>query len=356
MKDLDLIRLKGWFSQHKRKLPWRENCSPYAVWVSEIMLQQTQVAVVIPYFEKWISLFPTVQALARASKEEVIKAWEGLGYYSRARHLHEGAEYLTRVHKGQVPEDESSLRKVKGVGPYTVGAIRSFAFKKKAVAIDANVLRVVSRLFALEDLIQSQKMRQKVAEIVTSLLPDHEPWVIMEGLIELGALVCQKKPKCQDCPLMPCCLSYQTGKTHHIPKLRGKVPVTLLHRLVCIIKTPHYLLLKKGKEGNVMADLFEFPYLEVSEPIDDITTWSDRVEKRFSLALSHQRSLPALSHSFTRYKAFLYPHIFSTSHLPDIPLHQWVPIDEMDKKPFSSGHRRVLAHLLRFLHKKRVLG
>ena len=345
MKDLDLIRLKRWFSQHKRRLPWRENCSPYAVWISEVMLQQTQVAVVIPYFKKWISLFPTVQALARASKEEVIKAWEGLGYYSRARHLHEGARYLTQVHKGEVPEDESSLRRVKGIGPYTVGAIRSFAFKKKAVAIDANVLRVVSRLFALEDPIQSQKMRKKVTQILTPLLPDDEPWAIMEGLIELGALVCQKKPRCRDCPLISNCLSYQTGKTHHIPKLGKKVPVTVLHRLVCIIRTSHYLLLKRGRKGNVMADLFEFPYLEASEPIDDITTWSDRVEREFPLALSHQGSLPTLSHSFTRYKAFLYPHIFLTPHLLNIPLHQWVPIDEIDEKPFSSGHKRVLTHL-----------
>jgi len=318
------------------------------VWVSEVMLQQTQVAVVIPYFERWMRLFPTVQSLASASTEEVIKAWEGLGYYSRARHLHAGARYLVRTHKGEIPEDSHALQKVKGIGPYTVGAIRSFAFKKEAAAVDGNVLRVFSRLFAIEDPIHWQRTRRRVETLLMQLLPNREPWIIMEAFIELGALVCQKRPKCFRCPLNTDCLAYQMGKTENFPKKEKKSPITFLYRLVCIIFTHSSVLLKKGKRGDVMADLFEFPYIEASEPIRDITKWHTQVEAHFFSSLSYRRPLAAVSHRFTRYKACLYPHIWFTPQISPLAHYQWVLIKDLNQKPFSSGHRHVLTQLLNF--------
>lgn len=146
-QDFPLIKLKHWFEENKRNFPWRGKPSPYAVWVSEVMLQQTQASVVVPYFERWIVRFPSIEVLASASIEEVIKLWEGLGYYSRARSLHEGAKFLVEHHNGTLPSDPIALAKVKGLGPYTIGAILSFAFHQKAAAIDGNVTRVMSRFF-----------------------------------------------------------------------------------------------------------------------------------------------------------------------------------------------------------------
>src|SRR3990167_4180187 len=149
MQPFDHESLKRWFFINRRILPWRENPSPYEVWVSEVMLQQTRVSVVIPYFNRWMKHFPTISDLAKASIEAIIKVWEGLGYYSRARNLHEGAKYLLQFHAGELPDSPEHLKKVRGLGPYTIGAIRSFAFKQKAAAIDGNVLRVIARYFSI---------------------------------------------------------------------------------------------------------------------------------------------------------------------------------------------------------------
>ncbi len=343
---MDINRLKRWFLQCRRPLPWRENSSPYAVWVSEIMLQQTRACVVIPYFERWIRLFPTVKSLASASIEQVIKAWEGLGYYSRARYLHLGARYLMKMHKGEIPEDADALKKVKGIGPYTVGAIQSFAFKKRAAAIDGNVLRVFSRLFAIEEPIHLTKVRQQIETLVLQLLPKQNPWIVMEAFIELGALVCQKRAKCFICPLQTSCLAYQHRKTDHFPQKEKKYPITFLHRLVCVICHQNSVLLKKGERGKVMADLFEFPYIEASSPIRDITNWYEAIQAHFFSPLSYRCPLPEVSHRFTRYQAFLYPHIWFAPKPFFIDRYQWVLIKDLEQKPFSSGHRHVLTQLL----------
>lgn len=345
MKVLDIKCLKDWFFRFRRPLPWRENSSPYAVWVSEVMLQQTQASVVIPYFQRWMRLFPTVQALAAASYEEVVKAWEGLGYYSRVRNLHEGARYLVHYQGGELPEEVSVLQKIKGIGPYTMGAIRSFAFKQKAAAVDGNVLRVFSRLFAIENPIDQQKTRRQIEKLVMEILPDNEPWIIMEALIELGALVCQKKPHCMNCPLKGSCLAFQNKKIAIFPKRRKKIPTTFLHRLVTIIQNDTCILLTRREQGEVMAGLWEFPYFTLSQPLEDVSNWHTHIENHFSLRLTYHQSLPEQSHGFTRYKAFLYPHIWRTIDTLEISNHTWVPLKELTCKPFSSGHRRLLTYL-----------
>lgn len=348
--EFDSHHLRRWFFLSRRHLPWRENSSPYAVWVSEVMLQQTQVSVVIPYFEKWMRLFPTVKALAEASLDQVIKTWEGLGYYSRARNLHAGARMLLESHEGELPEDPTELQKVKGIGPYTVGAIRSFAFKQKAAAVDGNVLRVLSRYYAIEEAIDKTTTRLQIEKLTHSILPDKEPWIVMEALIELGALVCQKKPSCGNCPLNGSCLAYKEKRTGELPVKGKKVPTTLLHRLVNIIESDGMVLLRKGEKGKVMADLFEFPYIEIEESVTQGRRWKARTEKETGLSLSYQTSLPAVSHGFTRYKAFLYPQLWRAKKALPVQGLEWVSIKELSGKPFSSGHRRILKETLHQLN------
>ena len=242
-------KLKDWFFLNRRLLPWRENPSPYEVWVSEVMLQQTQVTVVVEYFQRWMNLFPTVQALAAAPSGKVMKAWEGLGYYSRARNLHQGAQYLMEHHGGELPPNREDLKNVKGLGPYTIGAVLSFAFKQKASAVDGNVLRVLARYFCIEEEIDKSTTRKKIEQLTNDLLPNREPWVVMEALIELGALVCKKKPACHLCPLQQGCRAFKSCKAELLPIKKPRIKITHLHRIVTVIHTGKKVLMKQGEKG-----------------------------------------------------------------------------------------------------------
>jgi A/G-specific adenine glycosylase len=253
--------LKKWFSIHKRDLPWRENPSPYRVWVSEIMLQQTQASVVIPYFERWMTRFPTVESLASAPIEEVIKLWEGLGYYARARNLHQGARYVVEKHQGIIPNTAEQLAPIKGLGDYTIGALLSFAFHQRAAAVDGNVIRVLSRYLAIEEDVAKQPTLRKIRAEAQKMLPVEEPWIIVEALIELGATICQKKPKCSECPIRKGCQGFVKGIAQNLPYKSTKSETIALYRLVPIIEHEGCILIRKVGEGEIMSDLHEFPYL-----------------------------------------------------------------------------------------------
>lgn len=291
------------------------------------MLQQTQVAVVVPFFDRWMKKFPTIQILAEASLEEVMKAWEGLGYYARARYLHQGAKQIMRDFNGGLPSKRDQLMQIKGFGPYTVGAVLSFAFHQRAAAVDGNVIRVISRLFAIYEDVSK---KEKFEEIVLSILPEEEPWVVMEGLIELGAQVCQKKPKCHLCPLQPQCLAYSQAVASLLPIKKRKEKPILLFREVALITDGTDVLVRQEKEGKVMGGLYEFPYIEKGEK------WA------FELDVREEKPLPPVKHGFTKYRATLYPSLWKVESKKTIEGFQWIPWDQISKLPFSSGHRRIL--------------
>ena len=210
--------LVTWFHQNKRVFPWREVSNPYYILLSEIMLQQTQAARVVPFFLRWIKKFPTVRELSQGSEDDILKLWEGLGYYSRARNLKKAACFIEEVFHGEIPKDQESLRSIPGIGPYTQGAIRSFAFHERAAAVDANVERVIARWMDVPIQKGSTRSREKVESLLEEILPEKDAWVVMEALIELGALVCQKKPVCEVCPLRKECLSL-TLRSHVLKKV-----------------------------------------------------------------------------------------------------------------------------------------
>jgi len=324
-------QLIRWFSEIKRAFPWRETPTPYRVWISEIMLQQTQASVVIPYFEKWMRQFPTVEALANADINEVLKCWEGLGYYSRARNIYETAQYLVRERKGELPSTKEELLGLKGVGSYTAGAILSFAYHDKCPAVDGNVIRVLSRLFGIEGDVCQSGVKKEIEALAEKLLPDEFPWVFVESLIELGALVCKKKPECGRCPVRFSCKAYQEGKTAFIPYKGKKNTITQLVRAVAIVEAEECLLLCRGKKGAVMADLWEFPYKELS---DEKVQWPE-----LPLPVAQ---LPHVSHGFTRFKALLVPSHYRLSEKQDLGFGEWVAKKEIAKLPFSAGHKRIL--------------
>ncbi|MBS0622649.1 MAG: A/G-specific adenine glycosylase [Verrucomicrobia bacterium] len=329
--------LRSWFLDEKRPLPWRDHPTPYAVWVSEVMLQQTQVAVVVPYFERWMSRFPTVAALAEADEKEVIKLWEGLGYYSRARNLHAGALQLLEKHGGELPSDPTELAKIKGIGPYTVGAILSFAFKKKAAAVDGNVIRVITRYLGIEEDIAKSSTLQKVKEATFSLLPDERPWEVMEALIELGARVCTKTPQCFRCPLIKSC-----AQKTHLPFNSKKQTVTPLTRLVAVVVCEGAVLLRQVASGKVMAGLWEFPYFEESMPS------LEALFQKLPFPIKPLMVLDPLVHSFTRFRATLHPYLVETPLRSPLEGAEWISLETLSQLPFSAGHRKVKEACLTF--------
>ena len=347
MPPNSLQQLKQWFIDCKRDLPWRVQTTPYAVWVSEVMLQQTQVAVVIPYFERWMQHFPTIQALANADLDEVIKLWEGLGYYSRARHLHAGAKTVLQDFQGILPSSELELKKIKGLGPYTIGAIRSFAFHEKTSAVDGNVIRVLARYFLIEEDISKPATVKMIRQLAEDLLPEDESWIVNEALIELGATICTRKPVCRQCPLRGTCKSYQQGATDRIPFKSAKTVVTALQRDVVIIRCRDRFLIQRIGKGKIMSDLHEFPYFESLQE----SNIRQQIQKAFQCDAKMEHHFSEVAHSFTRYRVKLLPTLWQSQKCPEVEGYQWLMLSELKELAFSSGHKRVLQQLSDWLRK-----
>lgn len=340
-KTPDLESLHSWFLENRRSFPWRDKPTPYRVWISEVMLQQTRSSVVIPYFERWMRLFPDLSSLAEASLEEVIKAWEGLGYYSRARHLHEGARQIVRHLDGKIPSERELLEKIKGLGPYTTNAILSFAFHKKAAPVDGNAARVVARHFLVEEDVARQSTKKQIQELADSMLDPKKPWITAEALIELGATICLPRPLCDLCPLRSSCRALKEMRVEELPLKAKAPPLTPLTRSVAVVEEGDSLLVKRGAPGKVMADLFEFPYFEgLAKPLPY------HLQSEWGLDTSFIRSLPFVKHSFTRYSAHLFPIHLKALQRKAIPDHDWIHFDRLRELPFSSGHRKILESFL----------
>lgn len=261
--------LLDWYGRSKRDLPWRRHRNPYYIWISEIMLQQTRVDTVIPYFNRFIERFPTVESLADAPEDEVLKCWEGLGYYSRARNLQHAARQVKEQYGGVMPSGKEEVFGLKGVGPYTAGAIRSIAFNIPAPAVDGNVMRVLSRYFLIEEDIMKGSTRSHMEELVVTLIPEGRASDFNQGLMELGALVCTpKSPKCLTCPVMEHCAGRLEGKEESLPIKTKAKPPRPEYRVTALVegKGEHAgkVLIRKRPATGLLASMWELPHISVS--------------------------------------------------------------------------------------------
>lgn len=257
--------LLEWYQGQKRDLPWRRHRNPYYIWVSEIMLQQTRVDTVIPYFNRFIERFPTVESLADAPEEDVLKCWEGLGYYSRARNLQHAAKQVKELYGGQVPNDREAVFGLKGVGPYTAGAILSIAFNRPEPAVDGNVMRVLSRYFLIEDDIAKGPTRVKMERLAAELIPEGEASSFNQALMELGALVCTpKSPSCLTCPVMEHCAARLAGCETSLPVKTKVKPPRPEVRLAALIegRGAHagQVLIRQRPQTGLLARMWELPH------------------------------------------------------------------------------------------------
>jgi A/G-specific adenine glycosylase len=264
-------RLLAWYRTHKRTPPWRDHPDPYAVWVSEIMLQQTRVETVIPYFEKWMRLFPDIQALANASEQDVLNAWEGLGYYSRARNLHKAARIVTEQYGGHLPRDLDQLRKLPGIGRYTLGAIASMAFGLDVSALDGNIKRVYARIFDVTEPVDVPAGEKLLWQIADENIPKGHAGDYNQALMDLGATICvPKNPRCLICPVMELCQARQKGVQDQRPVKTPKKDVPhYVHAAAVIVRRvaspPHKeVLLAQRPSQGLLGGMWEFPNGRVS--------------------------------------------------------------------------------------------
>jgi A/G-specific adenine glycosylase len=342
---VDFRELVEWFEENKRLFPWREERTPYRVLVAEMMLQQTQAERVIIFFDRWMKRFPTLGKLAAAPLQEVLKEWEGLGYYSRARALHAAARYFVEEWGGIIPQDANILKNLKGFGEYTTAAVLSFGFQKFAAPCDANVFRVMSRVLEVEEDISLQKTQKKIREELLKLLPKENSAPAAEALIELGATLCTKRaPKCTECPLSSCCRAFRNGKEGQLPKKGKKLVYQKLLRDVAIIFHHDELLLQKGSPGKVMADLYEFPYFSASQE-SAVQALGDFIKKELKLNVEAKKALPPVFQSFTRFRVVNFPKIFEAKEKKEIANFLWIKKQEAKKLAFSSAARKIIESL-----------
>ncbi|MGL4522213.1 MAG: A/G-specific adenine glycosylase [Bacilli bacterium] len=294
----DLIR---WFEKEQRDLPWRKTGNPYHIWISEVMLQQTRVDTVIPYFNIFTKQFPTITDLANAEEEKVLKAWEGLGYYSRARNLHHAIKEVEEKYAGEVPNNPKQFSDLKGVGPYTTGAVMSIAYNRPEPAVDGNVMRVISRILSIWDDIAKPSTRKIFEEVIKRIISIDNPSFFNQGLMELGALICTpKSPSCMLCPVNQHCKAFEQGTQKELPVKAKKKQAKALQMVagVFVDKQGRFLVNKRPSEG-LLANLWEFPNVEVENREREKEALIRYCKEQYGVDVKIQSVLPSVKHVFS---------------------------------------------------------
>jgi A/G-specific adenine glycosylase len=342
--------LLDWYDRHRRRLPWRaapgEASDPYRVWLSEIMLQQTTVKAVGPYFEKFVARWPDVTALGRASQDDVLRMWAGLGYYSRARNLHACAVALAREHGGAFPDTEEGLRALPGIGPYTAAAIAAIAFDRRTMPVDGNIERVVSRLFAVEE--ELPQAKPLIQQLGATMLADSRAGDSAQALMDLGASICTpKKPACSLCPLNEDCVAYAQGTQESFPRKAPKKSGALRRGAAFVVTRRDELLVRTRAEKGLLGGMTEVPGSDWLAGQDDATAKQQAPALK---GLSRwQRKVGVVTHVFTHFPLELVVYTARAEARTRAPAGmRWVPIATLADEALPNVMRKVIAHGLGF--------
>lgn len=344
----DLI---SWFYQEQRILPWRENKDPYRIWVSEIMLQQTKVDTVIPYFNEFMNKFPTLESLAEADQEDVLKAWEGLGYYSRAKNLQTAVKEVVESYGGVVPNSKEELLGLKGVGPYTAGAVLSIAYDKAEPAVDGNVMRVFSRLYCIDADIAKSSSRKVFEESVLKLISHEDPSAFNQAIMELGALICTPtSPKCLLCPVNEHCLAYEKGTQIDYPKKEKKIKVTEKNMSVLLLQNEEgELLVQKRDSEGLLANLWQFPTEEMlSTTLSPLEFWKDWSENHIKQQVENFEYVDEVEHIFShlRWKMKIYKGYVKDKQIIKNNSLRWITKEEFETLPFAKINQVIFSKFI----------
>lgn len=326
MKKKNIKDLLTWYLENKRDLPWRHTKDSYKIWISETMLQQTRVETVIPYYERFLKCLPNLSSLATVPEEQLLKLWEGLGYYSRARNLQKTAKILSENQMDFLPPNKEELERLPGIGPYTVGAILSIAYGLPEPAIDGNVLRVLSRIYEEKEDILKPKVREKYCLLLKEFMAGIDASSFTQSFIELGALVCTKNPNCEVCPLKKCCLAYKHQTISLYPVKKRKKEKPIFEKTVFLCEYQKKVFIRKRKNESLLANLYEFPNVDFLLNEEDI---KKELKKR-KVSYSFVRSLGSVKHVFSHQIWIL--HVYFISLNEKIPYELFVSEQELKEK------------------------
>ncbi|MGB3535576.1 MAG: A/G-specific adenine glycosylase [Microcoleaceae cyanobacterium] len=341
--------LLKWYQKSGRDLPWRNSHDPYQIWISEIMLQQTQVKTVIPYYSRWLAKFPTAQALATADLQEVLKVWQGLGYYARARHLHACSQTIVQQYNSIFPRNLDEVLNLPGIGRTTAGGILSAAFNQPISILDGNVKRVLARLTALQ--VPPSAALKQLWQLSDTILDPNHPRDFNQALMDLGATLCTpKKPQCSQCPWQSFCQAYQLNLQSQIPMRKPSTP--LPHKIIgvaVIWNDKKQILIDKRPEKGLLGGLWEFPggKLEAGETIQDCII--REIKEELDIEIEVGDHLINIDHAYTHFKITL--NVYHCRHISGIPKPlesdeiRWVNLDELDQFPFPKANEKIIDKL-----------
>ncbi len=336
----------NWYKKHARSLPWRQTRDPYKIWISEVMLQQTTVNTVIPYYGRWIEIFPTIEALAAAPIQKILKTWQGLGYYQRARNLHKAARIICSRHNGQLPRDPAKLKELPGFGPYTSGAVASIAFDISSPIIDANVRRVVMRLLALEGYADTSQDKA-VNTFLIKVMPRRDAGTFNQALMELGALVCRnREPLCLLCPVRNDCAACRKGKQEIIPKTKKRI-LKNIDVAIGILRRNNKFLVQKRPAHGLLADLWEFPGGKIEKGESPQQALERELKEELGIHIRRASHIMDVRHFYTQFRVHLHvfdcePHSYPTAH----NMRKWLTLNQLQNYPMPSGSARIVDRLL----------
>ena len=342
--------LLDWYAHNARKLPWRVHRDPYAIWISEIMLQQTRVDTVIPYFKKWMEKFPGMSDLALATESDVLSTWEGLGYYQRARSLHFAAQKIMDEYDGKLPREMMELIKLPGIGRYTAGAIASIAFNSNVTTLDGNIRRVFARLFDVQAIVNSPEGEKTLWGLLELELPEGKAGDFNQALMDLGATICTPQaPDCERCPLINLCLANANGVQNERPILKTK-PVQKIHTYVCaIIQKQDCFLLVKNPSKGLLGGLWEFPNDRILSGADTLEiNLKNIMTNKFGVEVQILNKQVIIKHAYTHFRLILHAyHCDSIAKVAEMPqLCSWVPREELLNYPMGKIARQISITLM----------
>jgi A/G-specific adenine glycosylase len=332
-------KLLAWYDRHRRDLPWRRSRDPYAIWVSEVMLQQTRVLTVLGHYTRFLERFPGVRALARAPEAEVLHAWQGLGYYSRARRMHEAAKAMNARHGGRVPGDRATLLSLPGVGEYSAGAVASIAFGERVPVVDGNVVRVLTRLFALRGDPARAPLRARLWELASELVPAKRPGDFNQALMELGATICTpRSPACDECPLVRQCQAHARGAALRFPELAPRAPATQVRLAAAVVRRRNrVLVVRVPDDAPRWAGLWVFPHVAL-EPNERPEMGALRAAREHGVRARIGERLAALRYTITRYRMSL--EVFDAL-AEGARAGRYLALTELDALAMPAPHRKL---------------
>lgn len=346
MKPPIARQLNAWYRKNARDLPWRNTDDPYKIWISEIMLQQTTVNAVIPYYLRWIETFPTVTAVAKSSEQKILKMWQGLGYYQRAKNLHKAANIISTDHAAKVPDRYDDLRKLPGFGPYTTGAVLSIAYDQRVPIVDANVRRVIMRLLAIEGPADTSN-DQEITQYLLKIMPQRDLRTFNQALMELGALICKsKEPVCNACPLRKFCKAYERGIQEIIPTPKKKV-IEELEVAVGVAEHRGKFYIQKRSSKGLLADLWEFPGGKIEVGETPLQALRRELKEEVGVELEDEHPLMRVKHYYTHFRVHLHVFRCRFKSEPEVSAsRKWVSPKSFKDYPMPSGSARIVDKLL----------